>query len=79
MRGADAVVNCVGTFDKGGKNSFEAVQDKGATRIARIAAEEGVGALVHISAIGADAEGESLYARSKAAGEAGVLAHFPAP
>jgi uncharacterized protein YbjT (DUF2867 family) len=78
LRGADAVVNCVGTFDKGGKNSFEAVQDKGATRIARIAAEEGVGALVHISAIGADAEGESLYARSKAAGEAGVLAHFPA-
>jgi NADH dehydrogenase len=77
MKGADAVVNCVGTFDKGGKNNFEAVQDKGATRIARIAAEEGVGALVHISAIGADAEGGSLYARSKAAGEAGVLAHFP--
>ena len=77
MKGADAVVNCVGTFDKGGKNNFEAVQDKGATRIARIAAEEGVGALVHISAIGADADGGSLYARSKAAGEAGILAHFP--
>jgi uncharacterized protein YbjT (DUF2867 family) len=77
MTGADAVVNCVGTFDKGGKNNFEAVQDKGATRIARIAAEEGIGALVHISAIGADAEGGSLYARSKAAGEAGVLEHFP--
>ena len=77
MTGADAVVNCVGTFDKGGKNNFAAVQDEGATRIARIAAEEGVGALVHISAIGADAEGGSLYARSKAAGEAGVLAHFP--
>jgi NADH dehydrogenase len=77
MKGADAVVNCVGTFDKGGRNSFEAVQDKGASRIARIAAEEGVGALVHISAIGADAGSDSLYARSKAAGEAGVLAHFP--
>jgi uncharacterized protein YbjT (DUF2867 family) len=77
MRGADAVVNCVGTFDKGGKNSFEAVQDKGATRIARLAAEEGVGTLVHISAIGADPAGASLYARSKAAGEAGILAHFP--
>jgi NADH dehydrogenase len=77
MKGADAVVNCVGTFDKGGKNNFEAVQDKGATRIARIAAEEGVGCLVHISAIGADADGGSLYARSKAAGEAGILAHFP--
>jgi NADH dehydrogenase len=77
MRGADAVVNCVGTFDKGGKNSFDAVQNEGATRIARIAAEEGVGRIVHVSAIGADAEGGSLYARSKAAGEAGVLRHMP--
>jgi NADH dehydrogenase len=77
MKGADAVVNCVGTFDKGGRNSFEAVQDKGATRIARIAAEEGVGTMVHLSAIGADERGASLYARSKAAGEAGVLRHRP--
>jgi NADH dehydrogenase len=77
MQGADAVVNCVGTFDRKGKNSFEAVQDKGATRIARIAAEEGVAHLVHLSAIGADATSDSHYARSKAAGEAGILKHFP--
>lgn len=77
MRGADAVVNCVGTFDARGKNNFEAVQDKGAERVARIAAEEGVSQLVHLSAIGADAEAESLYAQSKAAGEAGILEHFP--
>ncbi len=77
MTGADAVVNCVGTFDKGGKNNFDAVQAEGATRIARIAAEEGVRALVHLSAIGADAAGNSRYARSKAEGEAGILQHFP--
>lgn len=77
IKGADAVVNCVGTFDKGGRNNFDAVQNEGATRIARIAAEEGVERMVHVSAIGADAEGGSLYARSKAAGEAGVLAHMP--
>jgi NADH dehydrogenase len=71
------VVNCVGTFDRKGKNSFDAVQDKGATRIARIAAEEGVAHLVHLSAIGADATSDSHYARSKAAGEAGILKHFP--
>ncbi len=76
MQGADAVVNCVGTFDKGGANNFAAVQADGATRIARIAAESGVQSLVHVSAIGADAESESQYARSKAEGEAGVLAHF---
>lgn len=76
-RGADAVVNCVGTFDAKGKNNFGAVQDEGATRIARIAAEEGVARMVHISAIGADAEGESTYAQTKAAGEAGVREHMP--
>ena len=77
MQGADAVVNFVGTFDRKGKNSFDAVQDKGATRIARIATEEGVAHLVHLSAIGADATSDSHYARSKAAGEAGILKHFP--
>lgn len=77
MHGADAVVNCVGTFDKAGANNFAAVQAEGAERIARLAAEAGVGALVHVSAIGADAEAESAYARSKARGEAGVLEHFP--
>lgn len=76
-KGADAVVNCVGTFDARGKNNFDAVQANGAGRIAQIAADEHVGQMVHISAIGADAEGASQYARSKAAGEAAVLAAFP--
>ena len=75
--GADAVVNCVGTFDKGGKNSFDAVQADGAGRIARIAAECGVGRMVHISAIGASTGGPSAYAISKANGEAAVLAAMP--
>lgn len=77
MAGADAVMNCVGTFDKGGPNNFEAVQHQGAARIARIAAASGVTRLVHVSAIGADPEGASLYAQSKAKGEAAVLAAFP--
>ncbi|MDJ0630566.1 MAG: complex I NDUFA9 subunit family protein [Rhodobacter sp.] len=77
MRGADAVVNCVGTFDARGANNFEAVQAEGAGRIARIAAEEGVDRVVHISSIGADAEGASLYSQTKAAGEAAVLRHMP--
>jgi NADH dehydrogenase len=76
-RGADVVVNCVGTFDARGKNNFDAVQAEGATRIARIAAEEGVQRMVHLSAIGASATSDSVYARTKAAGEAGVLAHMP--
>lgn len=75
MAGADAVVNCVGTFDRGGRNNFTAVQSDGAGRIARLAALAKVGAMVHISAIGAG--GASLYAQSKGAGEAAVLAAFP--
>lgn len=77
MEGADAVVNCVGTFDKGGKNNFDAVQHLGAERVARLAAAEGVKHLVHISAIGADVNGDTLYARSKGKGEAAVTEHFP--
>lgn len=75
--GADAVVNCVGTFDAGGKNNFDAVQYEGADRIARIATELGVARLVHLSAIGADVNGSSLYAQSKGKGEAAILEAFP--
>jgi uncharacterized protein YbjT (DUF2867 family) len=77
MRGADAVINCIGTFDKGGKNNFDAVQHEGAGRIARLAAAEGVETLVHLSAIGADKASDSLYLKSKALGEEAVLEHFP--
>lgn len=75
--GADAVVNCVGTFDKGGRNNFDAVNAEGAGRIAQMAKAAGVKQLVHISAIGADAEAHSTYARTKAAGEALVRKAFP--
>jgi len=75
--GADAVVNCVGTFDKAGRNSFTAVQAEGAARIARIAAECGVVRMVHISAIGASVTSASAYSVSKAKGEAAVLASMP--
>lgn len=77
MQGADAVVNCVGILNEVGRNRFGAVQAEGAGRIARIAAEQGVGRMVHISAIGADPDSDSAYQRSKAEGEALVRQHFP--
>ena len=77
MQEADAVVNCVGILAESGRNTFEAVQEEGAARIARIAAEQGVERMVHISAIGADADSDSAYARTKAAGEAAVREHMP--
>lgn len=77
LAGADAVVNCVGILNQIGRNRFDAVQADGAGRIARLAAEAGVGKLVHISAIGADAGSDSLYQSSKGQGEALVTQHFP--
>ncbi len=77
MQGADAVVYCVGVLAEQGKNTFEAVQAEGPERVARLAAEQGIGTMVHLSAIGASAESESEYQRSKAKGEAGVLSHMP--
>jgi uncharacterized protein YbjT (DUF2867 family) len=77
MVGADAVVNCVGILNRSGKNTFDAVQSQGAARVAQIAADLGIARLVQISAIGADKDSKSDYARSKAEGEAAVLAAFP--
>lgn len=77
MAGADAVVNCVGILDNHGRNTFDAVQAEGATRIARISDELAVAKFVQLSAIGADADSESDYCRTKAEGEAGVLEHRP--
>jgi uncharacterized protein YbjT (DUF2867 family) len=77
LAGADAVVNCVGILNQIGRNGFDAVQADGAGRIARLAADAGVGKLVHISAIGADAGSDSLYQSTKGRGEALVIQHFP--
>jgi len=77
LKGADAAVNCVGILNGSGKNSFAAVQAEGPAMIARLAAAEGVKQFVHISAIGANAESDSIYSRTKGEGEAKVLAAFP--
>lgn len=77
MQGADAVVNCAGILVPFGKNRFDAVHQHGAGLIASIAAEENVSQLVHFSAIGADLDSDSDYAKSKAEGEVAVRENFP--
>ncbi len=76
-RGSQAIVNLVGILQQAGRQRFDAVQAFGARAVARTAAELGVQSLVHVSAIGADLHSDSLYARSKAEGEAGVLDAYP--
>lgn len=70
VAGADAVVNLVGLLSEGGKQRFQSVQAQGAKVIAEAAKAAGVGRIVHMSAIGADEQSASAYARSKAEGEA---------
>ena len=73
VHGADAVINLVGIL----KGDFDAFHHEGAANVARAAAAAGAKALVHVSAIGADAGSKSAYGRSKAEGEAAVRTAFP--
>ncbi|MPZ58272.1 MAG: NAD-dependent epimerase/dehydratase family protein [Rhizobiales bacterium] len=75
VRDANAVINLVGVLFERGAQRFAAVHTAGADAIAR-AAPAGAG-VVHVSAIGADADSTSAYARSKAAGEQAVLTAVP--
>jgi NADH dehydrogenase len=76
--GADVVVNLVGILHERRSGDFDRIQGQAPGLVARLSAAAGVRRLVHLSAIGADAGSPSLYARSKAAGEAAVRAAFPA-
>jgi len=75
--GADMVVNLVGILAERRAGDFQRIQAEGAGRIARAAASHGVARMVQVSAIGADAESASLYARTKALGEQAVRAAMP--
>ena len=77
LEGADAAVNLVGILHERGRQSFEKTQRDGARNVAEVAAATGVSRLVHISAIGADENSKSRYARTKAEGETAVREAMP--
>jgi len=77
IQGVDAVINLVGVLSEWGRNTFSTVHIEGARNIAEAAAAAGVKNLVHLSALGANKFGESLYARTKAMGEEAVRTAFP--
>ncbi|MGJ4930963.1 complex I NDUFA9 subunit family protein [Bradyrhizobium sp. HKCCYLS2038] len=76
LRDSHVAINLVGILTESGAQTFDAVQGEGAATVAKAAAAAGA-RMVHVSAIGADAESASSYARAKAAGEAAVLAAVP--
>jgi NADH dehydrogenase len=77
VSGASVVINCVGILFESTGAKFATVQGEAPGTIASAAAASGALRLVHLSAIGADAASPSVYARTKAAGEAAVRAAFP--
>lgn len=77
IKGADAVINLVGILFESGAQQFDAVQAAGAASVAALAAEAGVDVMVHVSAIGADEESDSVYARTKGEAEAAVRGSIP--
>ena len=74
LTGATAAINLCGVFGK----AMQSVHVGGARNVAEAAAELGLDALVHISAIGADPDSQSAYGRTKGDGEAAVRRAFPA-
>lgn len=74
VEGSAFVVNCVGILFESGRNSFDAVQDFGGRAVAEAARAAGA-KLVHVSALGADVDSQSSYARSKGRAEAAVLSN----
>ena len=73
VRGADAVVNLVGSFE----GDLMKLICGGALHVAEAARDAGVGAMVHVSAIGAEIDSPAEYAHAKAKAEEEVLAAFP--
>jgi len=73
LEGASYVVNLVGAFD----GDLNTLMGEAPGTIARLAQGSGTRAMVHISAIGPDANSTAAYARAKALGEERVMGGFP--
>lgn len=77
IAGSDAVIYSIGLLYESRFNKFEDAQAEGPGLVARLVREAGARRFALISAIGADADSDSDYARTKAEGEAAARAVFP--
>ena len=77
LDGAEGVVYAVGALFESGKQGFAALQAEGPAGVAEAAARAGATRFVLLSAIGADPQSASKYARTKAEGEAAARAAIP--
>lgn len=77
LEGAEACVNLVGILYETGRQRFQTLHAMGAKTVAEAAARQGIVNFVQMSALGADADSPSKYARTKAMGEAAVREVIP--
>ncbi|WP_269714949.1 complex I NDUFA9 subunit family protein [Caulobacter sp. NIBR2454] len=77
LEGAQACVNLVGVLQERGRQGFMSLHATAAGKVAEAAKAAGATRFVQMSALGADAESGSKYARTKAMGEAAVRQVFP--
>lgn len=73
VKSATAVVNLCGVFGR----AMRRVHVEGARNVAEAACAAGAGALVHVSAIGANVASQSNYGRTKGEGEEAIRKTFP--
>lgn len=77
LEGATVALNMVGVLYETGRQGFQAVHVMGAKNIADAARAQSVERVVQVSAIGADPNSPSKYARTKAEAEAAIRAAYP--
>ena len=77
LENSNAVINLVGVMPERGAQTFQGTQALGAANVAQLAAEAGITNFVQVSAIGADKDSKSNYARTKAEGETAVRQAIP--
>lgn len=77
MDGASACVNLVAVAFEHGRQKFQALHVMGARNAAQAARKAGATRFVQVSALGADPDSPSRFARTKAAGEAAAREVFP--
>ncbi len=77
LDGAEACINLVGILYEQGRQRFQTLHAKGAEDVAAAAAARGITHFVQMSALGADPEAASKYARTKGLGEVAVRKLIP--
>lgn len=75
LQSCDAVINLIGILHENAKTTFEAMHHQLPGLVASLCERLGIRRLIHMSALQNSLDAPSAYLRSKALGEAAVMAH----